>query len=525
MNVLIDPIILMQNSDGTRVRGSLPDTYAALMQDEVDAFPALRPHQRHAWHAFLVQLGAMAMHQEGITDPPEDAAEWQRIIRALTPDYPDDEPWQLVVDDITMPAFMQPPASSKDKQKDFKPRDNFSTPDELDMLVTTKAHDIKPAIAANSSIDDWLFALITLQTMEGFMGVGNYGISRMNGGASSRPSFSITPSERPGIHLRRDITALLPHHDDIARDFSMSNDGGIGLLWTVPWDGTKQEALIISNLSPFYIDVCRRIRLRTDANGSIYGTRTTSKAARIDAKALKGRTGDPWTPVNRKESKALTLAKGGFLYRRVMDYLTPADWEKPSLLKPTQIESRSDETMQLIARAMVRGQGKTEGYYERVIPIRHKARGALMSRTAAQTLGDISKIRIAEIGKVQQFLRHAISVFLAGGDSADRDSNSRDDRARARSWANRLDEIVDATFFDDLQTEFEADSDEDRRRIRREWGRGVYENALGILKDAQESLPCPAIKRYKARVCSNSVFEGRMRSNNGNPDWFAKGDE
>ena len=61
------------------------------------------------------------------------------------------------------------------------------------MLVTSKNHDLKSAVAVQAGVDDWIFALITLQTMEGFGGAGNYGISRMNGGLGSRPAFSLVP--------------------------------------------------------------------------------------------------------------------------------------------------------------------------------------------------------------------------------------------------------------------------------------------------------------------------------------------
>ena len=120
-----------------------------------------------------------------------NAERWAKLIRGLTPDFPGDEPWQLVVDDITKPAFMQPPARSTERASDYK--NTVSTPDELDMLVTSKNHDLKSAVADQASVDDWIFALITLQTMEGFAGAGNYGISRMNGGMSSRPAFSLAP--------------------------------------------------------------------------------------------------------------------------------------------------------------------------------------------------------------------------------------------------------------------------------------------------------------------------------------------
>ena len=190
LNILTVPLMCMTTEKGTW-EASLPTVYAALMIDRVEAFPALRPHQRHAWHAFLVQLGAMAMHWAGVSEPPTDAEGWKELIRGLTRDYPGDEPWQLVVEDITRPAFMQSPASSQDKEKEYK--SVVATPDELDMLVTSKNHDLKSAVASQAGLDDWIFALVTLQTMEGFGGAGNYGISRMNGGLGSRPAFSLAP--------------------------------------------------------------------------------------------------------------------------------------------------------------------------------------------------------------------------------------------------------------------------------------------------------------------------------------------
>ena len=87
---------------------------------------------------------------------------------------------------------MQPPASSADKLGEYK--NTVGTPDELDMLVTSKNHDVKSAVAESASANDWIFALISLQTSEGFSGAGNYGISRMNGGLGCRPAFSISPS-------------------------------------------------------------------------------------------------------------------------------------------------------------------------------------------------------------------------------------------------------------------------------------------------------------------------------------------
>ena len=516
LNILTDPLIRM-NVAGSTYPASLPETYAALMDNKVDTFPALRPHQRHAWHAFLVQLGATAIHRAGVSDPPKNTEEWTDLIRGLTTD---DEPWQLVVEDITKPAFMQPPARSTEREKDYK--NTVTTPDELDMLVTSKNHDLKAAVATQAASDEWLFALVTLQTMEGFSGAGNYGISRMNGGLGSRPAFTLTPSARLGAHIRRDITALLEYRSTLMDEYQMS-DHGVDLLWTLPWDGTPAETLPLNRLDPFYIEVCRRIRLRSAADGQLYAVRTSTKAARIAGKELKGRTGDPWVPVNiKRDGLPLTLAAGGFIYKRVIAYLTSEDWQWPPLLRPLPAEQHSAKPMYLVARGIVRGQGKTEGYHERIIPLRPKTVGGAMTRrtVAVDDLGKIARERIEQVGTVQRILSHAIQVFAARGNS---EKTSAEHRTLARPWLNTLDDLVDTRFFDDLQTEFESDEDE-RQTVRNAWlingTDGVIDHARRTLHAAEDSLPCPAIHRYRARVNAEGLFEGRIRGAKGLPFLF-----
>ncbi len=518
-NLLTDRLIHFNRSDGRRKNASLPEVYVALMEDKAESFPSLRPHQRHAWHAFLVQLGAMAMHKDGLTEPPPDAAHWHRIIRALTKDaFPKDEPWNMVVENITKPAFMQPPATLKEREKDYK--NTLATPDGLDMLVTSKNHDLKAATAIQASADDWIFALITLQTMQGFSGSKNYGISRMNGGMGSRPAFGITPSERLGNHVKRDIAVLLEQRSSLVEEFQFSEQGH-DLVWVLPWDGTRSEALLLNMVDLFYIEVCRRIRICADDEENLYAISAPSNAARMESKAQKGIMGDPWTPINQKEGKSLTLPNGGFTYKRTSDYLLLSDWQLPALARPTEDEIRSEETMILLARGMVRGQGKTEGYYERMIPIRKKLGGAMLRRGGTDDIGQIASARFDEISKIQRILSHAIQTFLARGDS---ENSSPEHRNLARPWLNRLDEMIDARFFEDLQDEFEAVEPEERDHIRHRWllngDTGVVDHARIILSQAIDSLPCPSIHRFKARSRAVGLFEGRIRGNSGLPFLF-----
>lgn len=141
LNLLLDPLLPTRFADGTCEALSLPDIYEAMASDRVSAFPALRPHQRHA---FLAQLGTMAVHRAERDAPPGSTAEWRSVLRGLTPSFPDDEPWRLVVVDEAKPAFLQCP--SPNGLSEYRGR--VSTPDDLDNLVTAKNHDVKRSILA-----------------------------------------------------------------------------------------------------------------------------------------------------------------------------------------------------------------------------------------------------------------------------------------------------------------------------------------------------------------------------------------
>ena len=111
--------------------------------------------------------------------------------------------------------------------------------------------------------------------------------------------------------------------------------------------------------------------------------------------------------------------------------------------------------------------------------------------TAVDDLGKIARERIEQVSTIQRILSHAIQVFAARGDS---EKTSAEHRTLARPWLNKLDAIVDTNFFDDLQTEFEADNTE-RQIVRNTWlingTGGVIDHARRTLHAAEDSLPCP----------------------------------
>ena len=512
-NLLTEPVIRFRHTNGTVCEASLPEVHSALMADEVASFPAQRPHQRHAWHAFLVQLGAMAMHRAGLDTPPTDADEWRRIIRALTPDFSDDEPWQLIVDDVTKPAFMQPPARSQEREKDYK--NAVTTPDSLDMLVTSKNHDLKAEIVEQANADDWIFALITLQTMEGYGGRYNYGISRMPSGYGNRSAISLTPSVRPGTHFKHDLITLLKNRQSILDEHPMT-ESGIALLWVFPWDGTKSESKLLGELDPYYIEVCRRVRL-VEQSGRITAIRANSDERRIAD--VKGLTGDPWALVSNNANPRGTppafLGRRKFGYERIVDGLFSPDWKAPFLLSPEVSQRDSDSDMQLVARGMVRGEGGTEGYHERIIRLRPRTLQVFGRPGGIKTLEDISRERIQRISDVEGILRRSVATFAAKGKAREtgspNDIDIKDEHwSRAKLWVDKLSELMDVDFFEDLQDEALAD-DSQRQNERKKWLQKLADNAESILYDAIQSLPCPEIHRPRAQARAVNGFRSGIQ--------------
>ena len=467
------------------------------------AFPALRPHQRHAWHAFLVQLGVIALERAGVEAErmPHDGGEWRDLLRGLTPDHSGDEPWRLVVDDIMAPAFMQPPAPSADGEDGYRQRTD--TPDDIDILVASRHHSIKAGVARQAAPDDWLFALLTLQTMGGVGGRGLYGVARMNRGHSSRPAFSLVPAGADfGACVRRDIIALSGQSAALREGSPFSGD--VALLWIDPWGDAKSEALPPGRVHALAIEICRRIRLRVNDGGGLFAIRASSKAPRIAAADLRGLTGDPWTPVS--VDKALTVSLGAaFQYDHISALLGSGDWRLPLLCRPTPDEARSGAPMHLVARAVVRGQGRTDGYRERVIPLRAASVRALGIVARDHGIGAIARERVDQVKKVQAALRSALYTFIASDAG-----NSTANFEHVRVWRNHLDEIVEDSFFDSLQTEFES-ADSDRPAARNAWLRGVIDVATAIFRDAMSALPHHAARRYRARAQAERRFRQRLR--------------
>ncbi len=507
-DLLTEPLIRTRLVDGTTEALSLPSVYAALAEDRVASFLALRPHQRHAWHAFLAQLATIALHRAGAGEPATTARRWCVLLRGLIPAWKADEPWHLVVEDTTQPAFMQCPVPHGLGRH----RGRKETPDDLDLLVTSKNHDVKQRVAVRGEPQDWTFALINLQTMAGFLGKGNYGIARMNGGYSSRPCLGLAPEKGgPGAHVFFDVSRMLEERNTVLGDHERlyRRRGGMALLWTKPWDG--KSSLDMRDMDPYFIEVCRQVRLVRE-NGQVIARTATSQVSRVNAKTLRGNVGDFWTPV--KDGKALSLSRVGFRYDRLVDLILPVgSFKSPPAMK---VPAGGSCNWRLVARGIAGGQGKTDGYHERVdVVFRRSVAGALFKKDKGAKLAETANDLLKEIAGVGKALRFGIAVAASGGKSPD--ALSKSDRSHAHPYARRLDAVADARFFGVLQDRFLATKTEGPV-LRARFVRNLIWDAERLLGKAIESVSCSAIRRHRARTRAEDSFWGRLRREFGELD-------
>jgi CRISPR system Cascade subunit CasA len=496
LNLLDEALIRIRDPDGRAQRLSLPELFVALASDAVRDYPALRPHQRHPWHALLVQLAALALHATDETKPYDTPDEWRSSLLALTPEHPDGGAFCLL-SPHDQPAFLQAPVPGG-KLDGWK---EIATPDALDMLVTSKNHDLKGERMRTAEADDWLFALTSLQTQEGFLGAGNYGISRMNGGFSSRPALGVAPAGGVGMRWRRDVAALLAAREDIAETFGLESGSGIALLWLPAWDGAK--SLAFAAIDPFYIEICRRIRLVADDDGQLGARGTGTKAARIDAAARKGVTGDAWMPV--EEDKALTLGADGFNYSLAVELAWGSKYRRTA----AQALRPEDGTtgIALLAQGVVRGQGKTEGYHERRIPLSKKAIGFLRGGQT-DVPATIAAARVQAVATMRgPVLRTALFYLLEAG-TEKIDFDRRTAKQQIEPFVQAFERAEDARFFDDLNKEIEA---EDGNAERLTWLIGLAGRAEAVLRGAFAIGPQCGERRYRARSRALSYFHSALR--------------
>lgn len=510
-DLLIDPLIGVRSVHGDK-RLSLPELLAALSAGHIEGYTGLRAHQADPWHVFLVQLAASIQVRHPTDRLPEDPGYWRDGLLDLADGK--ETAWHLVVEDVTQPAFLQHPWQSREadaadygisqKRGRVAIDAKAQTPDDLDVLVTSKNHDAKMARMGDPGAQDWLFALLTLQTTSGFLGQGNYGIVRMNGGFASRPIVSWTRSLNPSVRFQDETLVLGQMRQKVVNDFGYVNRGVV-LTWLTRWDRNGHQ-YNLNQLEPWFIEAPRPVRLIRDDAGAITALGVTSKARQIGPKTIDhGDVGDPWLPINvqnkKKGRSALTISAEGFTPQRLTELLFQQGFE----LTPLQIPRGRDDGW-FVAACLVRGQGTTEGFHRIELPITARVSLTLLDKDRRETLGKLAKSMLTGAKNVQNALGVALVVLAEGGPE-----NADFDRDAVKSWLNQTKKDFtnrwESLFFPALW----RGTEEAHEAVLKHWQQELVDMAHDLLNAATQRLPLPANRYWRATTRAQSIWIGLLR--------------
>lgn len=504
-NILNDELIPI-DQDGVITPVSLPHLLALLSADRVEGFDGLLAHQRQPWFLFLVQLASLALAAADQTDIPADSDEddWRRLLLSLTPGA-EETAWSLLVADHGLPALLQPPV--RDPAAWVRMQPLGVTPDAIDVLITAKNHDVKQARIGTAGPHHWLYALVSLQTSQGFLGRGNFGIARMNGGFGSRPLVELVPSLRWGARFRRGVAVALRQRRALRAalpdDFAFGPDA-LRLLWLEPWDG--EAGLPLHRLDPCFIEVCRRVRLCADAVGTLSALGRPSEGPRVEAKERKGLVGDPWIPVNRGTGGAYTVSGEGFRYDRVADLLfDKAKFDLPAALLPFKGDP---EDMRVHLSALVRGQGKTEGLHDRVVPVNPALMDRIFLEEERERAHDLARRMVDNAKSCIKAVKSGL-LCLAQGAPEKLDFEDR----RAQATLAELDAAIDAVFFDHLWRLLGADSEAARDEAEIGWRQCLHDLSATAFQRGCGRLSVPAARRERSLVLAQALYRAGMNRN------------
>ena len=153
---------------------------------------------------------------------------------------------------------------------------------------------------------------------------------------------------------------------------------------------------------------------------------------------------------------------------------------------------------------LVRGQGKTEGLHERVIPLPHTIVADLpfdADEENSGTLAELSRDMVKLAGEARKVLRQAILVYLQGPE------HPNFTKSDAAPVVSGFDRAIDEQFFARLFAVPEVGSNEAILR----WQRFLRDEAEKLARSVWDKTTAPSARREKARAASEAVLFGGLR--------------
>jgi CRISPR system Cascade subunit CasA len=505
-NLLTDPILSVQDASGSTQQLSLPGLFAALCRGDVESYPAMRSHHMEPWHVFTAQLAASVLARDPQDTLPGDAAFWEAGLRKLS--QGDDTPWELCVEDLRRPAFLQHPLKdAQEFEKSFKPKTPKAlSPDQLDILVTAKNHEVKTSRMAADDIQAWVYALVCYQTFSGYNGAGNYGSIRMNSGTGNRPVVSIVKDRGISARFQDEVPRLVAMRQSIVTTYRYQDRGPV-LTWLSPWDreGFQWD---VHALDPYFIEAVRAVRLLPTKEGRLVAYGATTKSRQIGpAQPDNGVLGDPWAPINLENKKeggvALTLGEAGWSVGKIVDLLFK---DRGLRVTPLQEPQAHAKDLWLLGYAIARGNGKTEGLHRLALPVPAKAVRSLFSAKDRASFGEFATKLLADADVVRGALR--LSLFSLEESGPDKVDTGNPNVERWIEGALKTFQAqTEALFYPAL---WDGAQPEDRKSVRAAWAQELVALARKTLDSAQKSLPGNTARGYKAIVTAHSFLTGQL---------------
>lgn len=520
-SVLDAPILDVELEPGQVSGLSLPELIALLLtaDDPIRSFIGLAAEQRSHWYRFLVRCATRALRDRGATH-----REWggsdelvERIRSGLLEAGGSPEAWQLHVPDIAHPAFLQPPVQSGHGFATLAEAGYTEKPiSMLTALLGSKNFERKSEAVRSLSGAELVYALVEFQGGVIFGGRGNYETQltpSRSGKGSGVPFMGLRLPEGLGATFQRDVALFLRAQSHIRSQLGL--DGTVWALWCEPWDG--ERSLLSTSLDPAFIPMARMIRVGPKGDDGRYRDLwfRTSGGSRVNDVSDGALYGDPFTPTipNPRAAggrKVRGVMEGGFPYPEAAELMglserdvAPSDTVRAFLEEPGS-DQRPD--VQVEFEGVAFEQGKTLGFYRRMLPLRDTGGVAGVFMPDPEPYRAAHGRMLGMVKEAKSILRGAARIMV-GGEPRPRSG----DEAVAGIPTLELDAFADEgdAYLQHL-IEYGRREEAEDRGWDREWAIQVSEWARQAFHRALPLLVAPSGQRIRREADAMNYLEGRL---------------
>ncbi|MCS4054095.1 hypothetical protein [Salinibacter ruber] len=439
---VLDPVFVV---DGQK--RSLPWILHALEDGQRVRFDHLRPHQKHAWHLFLVRTAAML----GPT------GSWKERLQA------EGDIWDVYPDPGEC-GFFQPVGDIED--------DGYKKTTYIEQRDTIKINGCNHRYKGHSAgaLDSFLYTLVSSQT-----------INKMDG-AHSRPSLRMSDTFGDRAYISKVPGLSWPERFSSDVEFARSQHGsdtGAYFLWSKAF---QDQDVDWDDCHPLLADSSLQIRLK---EGRMYYNPTWDWPLSTSSKKLGSVPADLWQPIDKNAGELKNTQSSGFEYNLVREYLVGDNYKIPAIHDQTLTG-----TVYFVARTVAGrlNESGSAGIHHRTVEIPSDEE-VLFS----EDFGQRSREYVERAGEVKKAFAAAAAAFFDVQSVGDSRENSFP--GRATHYYTQLDEAIDQEFFPHLFDRFGEEGQ------AAEWKSHVQSLAEGYLGEMTKHST-----NWEARAASRNIF-------------------